>query len=48
MPINGKEIRWFCTGCTVDQVDDIWNHYDRTSGEVLCDECKAAKYGEIK
>ena len=44
MPIDGKEIRWWCHGCSADQVDDIWGHYNRATGEVLCDACKAAKY----
>ena len=37
-------VRWWCHGCTEDQYDDVWTHYNRERDEVLCGKCKTAKY----
>lgn len=38
---DGKEIRWFCTRCMEDQTDDVWNHWNRKTGDALCSACTA-------
>lgn len=38
---DGKEIRWWCHGCLEDQTDDVFDHWNRLTGEALCDSCKA-------
>lgn len=40
---DGKEIRWWCHGCMEDQTDDVFDHWNRATGEALCEPCAAKK-----
>jgi len=35
-----NEVTWFCVSCLSDQWDEIWDHWDRESGEAICALCK--------
>lgn len=42
---DGKEIRWWCHGCMEDQTDDVFDHWNRATGEALCEPCATKKGG---
>lgn len=35
-----REIRWFCFLCLEDQASNIWDHYDKVTGQSVCLPCK--------
>ena len=31
---------WLCHGCLEDQAGSVWDHFDRATGEAVCQKCK--------